>query len=76
MSQEEFSIPIPLLEKVYEVSGGADHHKGVLLFYINNAGRPMIYHKVDSSATDAALLFTAKNFVDNASSAFQRGIAE
>ena len=39
----EFSIPSEMVDKLYELSGGVDKYKGVILAASSDAGRPLIY---------------------------------
>ena len=41
----EFSIPSEMVDKLYELSGGVDKYKGVILAASSDAGRPLIYQR-------------------------------
>ena len=40
---DEFSIPSEMVEKIYELSGGVDKYKGVILAVSSENGKPLIY---------------------------------
>lgn len=66
MNQEEieFSIPDNFIEQIYELSGGVDKHKGMVLVLCNEKGSPMIYSKYDSSIVELGLKQALINFID------------
>ena len=43
----EFSIPTEMVDKLYELSGGADKYKGVIMAVSSENGKPLIYCKFD-----------------------------
>lgn len=53
---ETFSIPSGFVEKIYEISGDSDKHKGVIMIAANESGDPIIYSKFDSSITELGLI--------------------
>jgi len=57
MSDENnpFSIPEGLVEKIYEISGDSEKHKGVIMIVANESGDPIIYTKFDSTLTEMGL---------------------
>ena len=52
---QEFSIPSELVDKIYELSGGVDKYKGVIMAVSTDAGRPLIYQRFDCGMTELAL---------------------
>lgn len=53
--EEAFSIPSGFVEKLYEISGDSDKHKGVIMIAANESGDPIIYTKFDSLITELGL---------------------
>jgi hypothetical protein len=53
--KEPFSIPSSLVEKIYEISGDSDKHKGIIMIAANESGDPIVYSKFDSSITELGL---------------------
>tara|TARA_R110001606_G_scaffold76782_5_gene177471 strand:- start:1172 stop:1408 length:237 start_codon:yes stop_codon:yes gene_type:complete len=53
--EEAFSIPNGFVEKLYEISGDSDKHKGVIMIAANESGDPIIYAKFDSLITELGL---------------------
>ena len=60
----QFSIPDNFIEQIYELSGGADKYKGMVLALCTENGSPMIYSKYDSSIVELGLKQTLINFID------------
>lgn len=58
---EEFCIPSEMVEKIYELSGGADKYKGVILAVSSENGKPLIYCKFDCGMTEFALTKALEN---------------
>ena len=58
---EEFCIPSEMVEKIYELSGGADKYKGVILADSSENGKPLIYCKFDCGMTEFALTKALEN---------------
>lgn len=54
--EEAFSIPSGFVEKIYEISGDSDKHKGVIMVAANESGDPIVYTKFDSAITELGLL--------------------
>ena len=54
--EEAFSIPSGFVEKLYEISGDSDKHKGVIMVAANESGDPIVYSKFDSAITELGLL--------------------
>tara|TARA_B100000519_G_C14156628_1_gene397210 strand:+ start:468 stop:704 length:237 start_codon:yes stop_codon:yes gene_type:complete len=57
----EFSIPTEMVDKLYELSGGADKYKGVILAVSSENGKPLIYCKFDCGMTEFALTKALEN---------------
>lgn len=60
----EFSIPDNFIEQIYELSGGADRYKGMVLVLCTENGSPMIYSKYDSAIVELGLKQTMINFIE------------
>jgi len=60
----EFSIPDNFIEQIYELSGGADKYKGMILALCSEKGSPMIYSKYDSSIVELGLKNALSNFLN------------
>ena len=60
----EFSIPDNFIEQIYELSGGADKYKGMVLALCTENGAPMIYSKYDSSIVELGLRQSIINFIE------------
>ena len=58
---DEFSIPSEMVEKIYELSGGVDKYKGVILAVSSENGKPLIYCKFDCGMTEFALTKALEN---------------
>ncbi len=48
---KDFIFPTELVEQVYEISGGADAYKGVIMCVCSPKGTPQIYTRFDSVVT-------------------------
>jgi len=57
----EFSIPTEMVDKLYELSGGAEKYKGVILAASSENGKPLIYCKFDCGMTEFALTKALEN---------------
>ena len=51
----EFSIPSEMVDKLYELSGGVDKYKGIIMAVSSDAGRPLIYQRCDCGMTELGL---------------------
>jgi hypothetical protein len=60
----EFSIPDNFIEQIYELSGGADKYKGMVLALCTENGSPMIYSKYDSPIVELGLRQSIINFIE------------
>ena len=61
----DFRVPTEWVEKLYELSGGADKYKGVLLALSSEQGDPLIYFKYDSGMTESALRKSMFDYLKN-----------
>ena len=57
----EFSIPTEMVDKLYELSGGADKYKGIIMAAPSENGKPLIYCKFDCGMTEFALSKALEN---------------
>ena len=57
----EFSIPTEMVDKLYELSGGADKYKGIIMAASSDNGKPLIYCKFDCGMTEFALSKALEN---------------
>ena len=48
---KDFLFPTKLVEQIYEISGGADSYKGVILCVCSPKGEPQVYTRFDSMIT-------------------------
>lgn len=48
---KDFLFPTKLVEQIYEISGGADSYKGVILCVCSQKGEPQVYTRFDSMIT-------------------------
>jgi hypothetical protein len=51
----EFCIPESFIEKIYELSGGVDKNKGLILALCIESGTPTIYSRHDSVVVELGL---------------------
>ena len=58
---DEFSIPSEMVEKIYELSGGVDKYKGVVMAVSSENGKTLIYCKFDCGMTELALIKALEN---------------
>ena len=61
-SDTEFSIPSEMVDKLYELSGGVDKYKGIIMAVSSDAGRPLIYQRFDCAMTELALLKALEDY--------------
>ena len=47
-SFNSFQLPESILEKLFELTGDADHNKGFVLAYVDQHGNPMVYTRCQS----------------------------
>ena len=63
--ESDFRLPTEWVDKIYELSGGADKHKGILMALSSEQGEPLIYFKYDSGMTEAGLTKTMGDYLRN-----------
>ena len=61
-ADQEFSIPSEMVDKLYELSGGVDKYKGIIMAVSSDAGRPLIYQRFDCAMTELALLKALEDY--------------
>lgn len=71
--KETFSIPSGFVEKIYEISGDSDKHKGVIMIAANESGDPIVYSKFDSSLTELGLLKALEQYLTRIESENREG---
>lgn len=71
--KETFSIPSGFVEKIYEISGDSDKHKGVIMIAANESGDPIVYSKFDSSLTELGLLKALEQYLNRMESENREG---
>ncbi len=62
---KEFCIPTEMVDKLYDLSGGADKYKGVILAASSENGKPLIYCKFDCGMTEFALTKALENHLQH-----------
>ena len=50
-----------MVDKLYELSGGADKYKGIIMAASSENGKPLIYCKFDCGMTEFALSKALEN---------------
>lgn len=60
---KEFNIPEKLLNELYELTGGADAYKGLILVYSTENGDPIVFSKSDSQVTEYGLHKALENYL-------------
>ena len=63
--ESDFRLPTEWVEKIYELSGGAEKYKGILMALSSEQGEPLIYFKYDSGMPEAALTKTMSDYLRN-----------
>lgn len=53
--QKEFLFPIEMVDQIYELSGGADSYKGLILCVCTQSGTPQIFTRFDSVVTSLGM---------------------
>jgi len=62
---EGFSIPNEVIAKLYELSGGVDKYKGVVIAACSENGDPLIFSKSDSLLTNLGLQKALIDWLDS-----------
>jgi hypothetical protein len=63
--ENEFCIPSEMVDKLYELSGGPDRYKGVIMTVASENGKPLVYSKFDCGMTEMALVKTLEDYLRN-----------
>lgn len=53
--EKEFLFPMEMVDQIYELSGGADTYKGLILCICTQNGTPQIFTKFDSVVTSLGM---------------------
>ena len=61
----EFCIPSEMVDKLYELSGGLDKYKGVIMAVSSENGKPLVYSKFDCGMTEMALIKTLEDYLQS-----------
>ena len=59
----EFSLPTEMVDNLYELSGGPDKYKGVIIAVSSESGKPLVYTKFDCGMTELALVKTLEDYI-------------
>ena len=59
----EFSLPTEMVDNLYELSGGPDKYKGVIIAVSSENGKPLVYTKFDCGMTELALGKTLEDYI-------------
>lgn len=60
-----FKIPSNTMSQLFELTGGADKFKGLILACASEDGNPLIYTKFDSQMTELALRKAIECYLNN-----------
>jgi|TARA_R110002020_G_scaffold41989_5_gene123401 hypothetical protein len=71
-ADQEFSIPSEMVDKLYELSGGVDKYKGIIMAVSTDAGRPLIYQRFDCGMTELALSKALEDFLSREDSEIKK----
>ena len=63
---QEFSIPSEMVDKLYELSGGVDKYKGIIMAVSSENGRPLIYQRFDCGMTELGLVKALEDYFSRA----------
>lgn len=58
-----FQLPDSLLEKIFELTGDADHNKGFMLTYVDQHGNPMVYTRCQNQIIEMGLRKAAEKYL-------------
>jgi hypothetical protein len=75
-ADQEFSIPSEMVDKLYELSGGVDKYKGIIMAVSSENGRPLIYQRFDCGMTELGLCKALEDFLSRDSSEIKKDDAE
>ena len=59
----EISLPTEMVDNLYELSGGPDKYKGVIIAVSSENGKPLVYTKFDCGMTELALVKTLEDYI-------------
>lgn len=62
---KDFLFPTELVQQVYEISGGAESYKGVILCVCSQQGTPQIYTRFDSVVTSLGMKAAVSDWLLN-----------
>ena len=62
--EKDFLFPTELVEQIYELSGNAESHKGVILCVLSPKGVPQIYSRYDSIVTSLGMQKALDKWLD------------
>jgi hypothetical protein len=63
--ENDFHIPSEMVDKLYELSGGAEKYKGIIMAVSSENGKPLIYRKFDCAMTQLALSKCLEDFLES-----------
>ena len=61
----EFSLPTEMVDNLYELSGGSDRYKGVIMAVSSENGKTLVYSKFDCGMTELALMQTLRDYLQS-----------
>ena len=62
--EDIFFIPDKTISKLYDISGGVDRNKGVIMIACNENGDPIIYSKYQDSVTELGMKQALNNWLN------------
>jgi len=62
---KEFLFPPEMVEQIYELSGGAENYKGVILCICTQNGTPQIFTRFDSVVTSLGLKKALEEYLNS-----------
>jgi hypothetical protein len=62
---KDFVFPTELIEQIYELSGGADTYKGVVVCVCSSKGTPQIYTRFESVVTSLGMKKALEQWLSN-----------
>lgn len=68
----EFSIPSEMVDKLYDLSGGVDKYKGIIMAVSSDAGRPLIYQRFDCGMTELGLTKALEDYICRSKSEIEK----
>ena len=68
---QELCIPTEMVDKIYELSGGVDKYKGVIMAVSSENGKPLVYCKFDCGMTEFALTKALENHFSSTTNEIQ-----